>query len=115
MKGDDMGLGKTFQVTVFLTSMMKHHLLKRVLIIAPVSVLESWKRELYQHLVPHVSKKLTIEVASSEMNKIKRKRILHNVFDESESKRQYIIISSYHLVANMTEEFADIGDWDYVS
>ena len=110
-----MGLGKTFQVTVFLASMMRSSRLKRVLIISPVSVLESWKRELYQHLVPHVPKKLTVEVASSEMNKNKRKRILHNVFDDSESRRLHIIISSYHLVANMTEEFADIGDWDYVS
>jgi SNF2 family DNA or RNA helicase len=110
-----MGLGKTFQVTAFLTAMLRNRTIDRVLIISPVSVLESWKRELEQHLRPHVARQnnLVIEVAGAEMNKKKRISVLKRVFD-SHRAEQHIIVSSYHLVANMVDEFAMLGKWDYV-
>ena len=52
--GDDMGLGKTFQVITLLTGLMRVNLIKKVLIICPVSVLQNWHRELAEHLMPHV-------------------------------------------------------------
>jgi SNF2 family DNA or RNA helicase len=109
-----MGLGKTFQVSVFLTCMMRTKSISRVLIVAPVSVLESWKRELHQHLLPHIPKGngLQIDVASAEMSKKKRINTLRSVFDSNQQQR--IVISSYHLVANMITEFATLGEWDYV-
>jgi SNF2 family DNA or RNA helicase len=109
-----MGLGKTFQVTVFLACMLRTKSISRVLIVAPVSVLESWKRELHEHLLPHIPKGngLQIDVASAEMSKKKRISTLRSVFDSKHQQR--IIISSYHLVANMTTEFATLGEWDYV-
>lgn len=51
--GDDMGLGKTFQVTAFLTGLYRQREIERVLVICPVSVMQSWQRELATHLIPN--------------------------------------------------------------
>ena len=108
--GDDMGLGKTFQVNCLITGLMRTNKIQRVLIIAPVSVLPSWNRELVQHLAPYV-KRVGIEMCSAEMTKKKRQKILADVFA---SRNPKVVISSYHLVANMTDEFVGGGSWDYV-
>ena len=108
--GDDMGLGKTFQVNCLLTGLMRSNKIQKVLIIAPVSVLPSWNRELVQHLAPYV-KRVGIEMCSAEMTKKRRQKIVSDVFA---SRNCRIVISSYHLVANMTDDFADGGSWDYV-
>ena len=108
--GDDMGLGKTFQVNCLLTGLMRSNRIQRVLIVAPVSVLPSWNRELVQHLAPHV-KRVAIEMCNAEMAKKKRQQILKDVFASRNCK---IVITSYHLVANMTDDFCGIGLWDYV-
>lgn len=108
--GDDMGLGKTFQVNCLLTGLMRSNKIQKVLIIAPVSVLPSWNRELVQHLAPYV-KRIGIEMCSAEMTKKRRQKIVSDVFA---SRNCRIVISSYHLVANMTDDFADGGSWDYV-
>jgi SNF2 family DNA or RNA helicase len=57
--GDDMGLGKTFQVTTLLTGLMRMKLVNRVLVVAPVSVLASWNREMEEHLQPYVKVSLS--------------------------------------------------------
>lgn len=108
--GDDMGLGKTFQVNCLITGLLRTNKIQRVLIIAPVSVLPSWNRELVQHLAPYV-KRVGIEMCSAEMTKKKRQKILADVFA---SRNPKVVISSYHLVANMTDEFVGGGSWDYV-
>jgi SNF2 family DNA or RNA helicase len=51
--GDDMGLGKTFQVTALLCGLIKHFEIFKVLILCPISVLESWRREIETHLVSY--------------------------------------------------------------
>ena len=109
--GDDMGLGKTFQTVAFLTGLFRTKELRqsRALIIAPVSVLATWQRELSTHLVPHV-KRASVVVVSAEMAKTKRQQIIRDVF---ETRRPRVVITSYQLVANMVEDFAE-ADWDYV-
>nr|CAB3488784.1 unnamed protein product [Digitaria exilis] len=44
--GDDMGLGKTMQVSAFLAGMFHSRLIKRVLIVAPKTLLAHWTNEL---------------------------------------------------------------------
>ena len=73
--GDDMGLGKTFQVTCLLASLFRKSEIIRTLIIAPVSVLSSWLRELNEFLLPYV-KNIKIELLSSEVPKNRRQSIL---------------------------------------
>lgn len=76
------------------------------------------KRELNDHLEPNVSSNVLIELASAEMPKKKRQKLLEFVFSDdkylSKSKQMpKIVISSYHLVANMCAEFSK-DTWDYV-
>ena len=107
--GDDMGLGKTFQVVVFLTSLLRTGSAQRVLIVAPVSVLQSWHRELTEHMRPHV-RRVLIETAGSDSSKKKRQRLLSDVFN---SRYPAVVVSSYQLISNMLDDFAQ-GEWDYV-
>ncbi|KAK9292143.1 hypothetical protein L1049_020102 [Liquidambar formosana] len=44
--GDDMGLGKTMQICGFLVGLFNSHLIKRVLIVAPKTLLPHWIKEL---------------------------------------------------------------------
>ena len=112
--GDDMGMGKTFQVTCLLAGLMKEESIHRVLILAPVSVLPSWQRELNQHLLSHISG-LQIYLLNSDVAKKKRLQMLESTFHPS--ARGYsprIVISSYQLVSNMITDFSENGKWDYV-
>eukprot|EP01038_Epipyxis_sp_PR26KG_P004727 gene4727-6632_t len=115
--GDDMGLGKTFQVTCLMCALVRSNLINRILIVAPVSVLQSWYREIVEYLRPHItSGKIVIEIASSDVAKKKRQKILSEVFEcysKSDYSVTHIIITSYHIVANMSDDFS-LGEWDYV-
>uniref|UniRef100_A0A0E0KXA0 Protein CHROMATIN REMODELING 24 n=1 Tax=Oryza punctata TaxID=4537 RepID=A0A0E0KXA0_ORYPU len=44
--GDDMGLGKTMQVSAFLAGLFHSRLIKRVLVVAPKTLLTHWTKEL---------------------------------------------------------------------
>ncbi|CAO2044362.1 unnamed protein product [Urochloa humidicola] len=44
--GDDMGLGKTMQVSAFLAGLFHSRLIKRVIIVAPKTLLAHWTKEL---------------------------------------------------------------------
>ncbi|KAF0895629.1 hypothetical protein E2562_013926 [Oryza meyeriana var. granulata] len=44
--GDDMGLGKTMQVSAFLAGLFHSRLIKRVLVVAPKTLLTHWIKEL---------------------------------------------------------------------
>jgi len=107
--GDDMGLGKTFQIVCFLTGLFRSDSAKRVLIVAPVSVLQTWHRELSEHMRPHV-RRIQIETAGRDSTKKKRQRLLSDVFN---SRYPAVVISSYQLISNMIDDFSQ-GQWDYV-
>ena len=111
--GDDMGLGKTFQVISLLAGLMAEESIKRVLVIAPVSVLPTWQRELSEHLAPHFSK-ADILLVNSDLTKKKRQMLLDNAFQTSMRYSPKVVISSYQLVSIMIDDFAGRGKWDYV-
>jgi DNA excision repair protein ERCC-6-like len=117
--GDDMGLGKTYQVISLLAGLMKLKAISRVLILAPVSVLPSWYREIDEQLKPHFGNLLICNVLNADLTKKKRLHILDTAFQQPSthwgaSTATKIVISSYHLVSNMIDEFANRGKWDYV-
>ena len=106
--GDDMGLGKTFMITSFLTSLIRNQEVQNVLIICPVSVLQSWSRELNEHMVPNKgSANLRIEVIEAEMGMNRRKKVLSELFSDMSPSRPHVIVSSYQLVSNMINVFAN--------
>lgn len=43
---DDMGLGKTFQVSAFITALLRSRLASRVLVLAPKTLIQAWKKEI---------------------------------------------------------------------
>lgn len=108
--GDDMGLGKTFQVSCFLTGLLRENKIKAILIVCPVSVLRNWYREFENHLIPHVES-INVDMILSETTKKGRSRILESTF---KSRNRQIVITSYHLIANMVDAFTNCGRWDYV-
>lgn len=115
--GDDMGLGKTFQVTSFLTGAVMKSLAQKILILAPVSVLQNWERELNQFLKPEIPN-VSIVLMTSEMTKKKRQKLLFEIFYVVSASKPVIVVSSYQLVANMIQDFTTINGrtnkWDYV-
>jgi SNF2 family DNA or RNA helicase len=112
--GDDMGLGKTFQVICLLAGLMQEESIQRVLILAPVSVLPNWQRELMEHLQPYI-RRCDIMLLNADLTKKKRLQMLDNTFEPSMSGyAPKVVISSYQLVSNMIDEFSNRGKWDYV-
>lgn len=52
---DDMGLGKTLQVTAFAASLLKGKMAKRVIVLAPKTLLPAWKKEVEICEVSHIT------------------------------------------------------------
>ena len=106
---DDMGLGKTLQVTSVLTGLMRMKLIKSVLIISPVSVLESWHRELQNYLCPYVNDSI-VQVISSDITPKNRIKLMNTI---NKSNVPHVIITSYSLMTIMIDRFS-ANHWDYV-
>jgi SNF2 family DNA or RNA helicase len=73
--GDDMGLGKTFQVACLLCGLFRGKEIQRVLIVSPVSVIQSWFREITDHIKPFVSN-IGVNLITSDLSKKKRGKLL---------------------------------------
>lgn len=91
--GDDMGLGKTFQVACLLAGLLKSSQIQRVLIIAPVSVLESWYREITQFVSPFVPR-LVVEIVGADMPIKKRQKNTQRLFLNSKFKNNNFLLST---------------------
>jgi SNF2 family DNA or RNA helicase len=75
--GDDMGLGKTFQVACLLCGLFRGKEIQRVLIVSPVSVIQSWSREINDHITPFVSH-IGVHLITSDLTKNKREKLLRS-------------------------------------
>lgn len=74
--GDDMGLGKTFQTLSYLGGLMKSQSIRNALVVAPVSVLQSWEKEAHDIIKKHCAPRCNVVVVSSDINKRKRLNFL---------------------------------------
>lgn len=106
--GDEMGLGKTLQVIAVLSDMKEHHRLP-ALVIAPVSLLENWKRECgkfapdldvfvhhgalrtgrFQELIAHDVVVISYNTAISDLSMIKMHKWALVVVDEAQNIKNY--------------------------
>ncbi|KAL5704509.1 DNA helicase [Ranunculus cassubicifolius] len=112
--GDDMGLGKTMQICSFLAGMFESRLVKRVLIVAPKTLLShNWVKELS---VVGLSKKIKEYTGSVK----EREDALKHIFQKTG-----ILLTTYGIVANNSKSIRGdsyTGDkrsgdsllWDYV-
>lgn len=57
---DDMGLGKTLQLLTFIAWYLQKPDAKPVLVVAPVSLLENWQREMEKFFAPGFARVLTL-------------------------------------------------------
>lgn len=122
--GDDMGLGKTFQVACLLCGLFRGREIQRVLIVSPVSVIQSWFREITDHIKPHVPN-IGVNLITSDLSKKKRAKLLRSAFfpravsaslllsDVFNINQRSIAVTSYNLLSIMIEDF-NLGEWDYI-
>lgn len=84
---DDMGLGKTLQLLTFLATVIKNERdIDPVLIVAPVSLLESWKDEISKFFLPNSMRILTLYGATLENYRIPKKEMSPDLLDAGVTK-----------------------------
>jgi SNF2 family DNA or RNA helicase len=131
--GDDMGMGKTLQACTLLAGLFHTRRIRRALIVAPVSVVESWHRELQKAFaaLPE-DQPIVIHAISSSLTKQRRGTLLREVAafgqDDASSSAAasgrrraagrsraaaaevqpigVVVISTYQLVANAVDQFS---------
>ena len=92
---------------------MKAKTIKKVLVVAPLSVLRNWENEANKILRLCVG--IKIQVISSDISVYNRKKRLHQAL---EAQSPQLVITSYGLVANNPDHFTQhvVGKqvWEYV-
>uniref|UniRef100_A0A7N0TBK3 Protein CHROMATIN REMODELING 24 n=1 Tax=Kalanchoe fedtschenkoi TaxID=63787 RepID=A0A7N0TBK3_KALFE len=111
--GDDMGLGKTMQICGFLAGLFTSRLIKRVLIVAPKTLLPHWIKELS---VVGLSKKTRDYFGTS--SKLREYELQYILQDKG------ILLTTYDIVRNNAKSLSGVnyyGDelddeilWDYM-
>jgi len=99
---DDMGLGKTIQVISFLAGMFDASLIKRVLIVMPVSVMPNWENE-FNKWAPGIRVK--------SFHGTNKKERLNNL--EKIQRRWGVCLTTYGLIVSSHEHLGEIT-WDYI-
>jgi len=100
--GDDMGLGKTIQVASFLEGLYCSGLISKVLIVAPLSVIQHWSKSLleWSRDVPH-----RVFHGSDRQRVVRELQML---------SRPGIVLSTYGTVRSSWSDLAGVGEWDYI-
>ncbi|XP_074581166.1 SNF2 domain-containing protein ENL1 [Curcuma longa] len=96
--GDDMGLGKTMQVSAFLAGLFQSRLIKRVLVVAPKTLLGHWMKELN---VVGLSEK--IKDYSGPNAKLRQYELEHVL------KEGGVLLTTYDIVRNNSKSLR--ADW----
>ena len=99
--------------TRIVDSLLKAKTIKKVIVVAPVSVLRNWENEANKILRQCVG--IKIQVLSSDISVYNRKKRLHQVL---EAQSPQLVITSFGLVASNPDHFTQyvVGKqvWDYV-
>jgi SNF2 family DNA or RNA helicase len=110
---DSMGLGKTYVTAAFLGGLMRTRTIKNAVIVAPMSVLRSWEKELKRVVLKCVAN-AEIRVLESSRSDQQRSSILSAALHCS-PKRPNIIVTTYGMVNSAKALFqGDSAHWDYV-
>lgn len=115
---DDMGLGKTFQLITFINYLLNHELHfkgKRILIVAPKSLLDNWKNEFKKFLNPEITNNVHIrilrgqELATLKNVHMNKNGERYNSFDVKQflNKPLDILLLSYETLSNYQFSFVD--------
>ncbi|KAK1367039.1 Chromatin remodeling 24 [Heracleum sosnowskyi] len=125
--GDDMGLGKTMQICGFLAGLFQSRLIKRVLVVAPKTLLPHWIKELsavdlsqktreyygtcakarqYELQSVFQDKGILLTTYDIVRNNAKSLRGDHFYDDEDEDTWDYMILDEGHLIKNPSTQRA---------
>ncbi|XP_074350911.1 protein CHROMATIN REMODELING 24 isoform X1 [Apium graveolens] len=125
--GDDMGLGKTMQICGFLAGLFHSRLIKRVLVVAPKTLLPHWIKELSAVDLSHKTREYYGTCAKARQyelqsvfqdkgillttydivrNNAKSLRGDHFYDDENEDTWDYMILDEGHLIKNPSTQRA---------
>lgn len=107
-------MGKTYQSLTFLGGLMRARTIRNALVVAPLSVLQSWEKEARVVISKSCVPRITIIVLSSEMAKKRRQRLLQEALSCSASP--YLVITTYGMITSSPRDFisTDRGHWGYV-
>uniref|UniRef100_A0A0D9WBL7 Protein CHROMATIN REMODELING 24 n=1 Tax=Leersia perrieri TaxID=77586 RepID=A0A0D9WBL7_9ORYZ len=117
--GDDMGLGKTMQVSAFLAGLFHSRLIKRVLVVAPKTLLSHWTNELSvvglkdkirdysgpnanvrNYELTYAFKEGGILLTTYDIVRNNYKMIKGNDADDEEELWNYVILDEGHIIKN---------------
>ncbi|XP_022256927.1 DNA excision repair protein ERCC-6-like [Limulus polyphemus] len=105
--GDDMGLGKTIQIIAFLSGMFDAQYIRSVLIVMPVSLIQTWEKE-FDKWAPGIQ-----VYAFHSSSKKERERNMLRV-----QKRGGVLLTSYGMLVTSWDLMARLEGrefvWDYV-
>ncbi|KAK1587650.1 hypothetical protein Q3G72_015382 [Acer saccharum] len=124
--GDDMGLGKTMQICGFLTGLFHSRLIKRVLIVAPKTLLPHWIKELSavglsrmtreyfgtctktrQYELQYVLQDKGVLLTTYDIVRNNSKSLKgDNYFDDDDITWDYMILDEGHLIKNPSTQRA---------
>lgn len=91
---DDMGLGKTLQVIAFINEVLTTKQAKKILIIAPTSLINNWKEEFIKFC--DIKPKMIYNMKKEELK------------DFLQSYEEGVLITSYEKFANNVKDISDI-------
>ncbi|KAM0847095.1 hypothetical protein ACQ4PT_055225 [Festuca glaucescens] len=122
--GDDMGLGKTMQVSAFLAGLFHSGLIRRVLVVAPKTLLTHWIKELsvvgLRHMISDYSgssndardfelrnafKEGGILLTTYDIGRINYKKIRGDFYNDANDEEEgefwnYVILDEAHFIKN---------------
>lgn len=115
---DDMGMGKTVTTLSLIGGLMRAGSIQTALVIAPLSVLESWQttgRKILRQCIPRVK----VTVLNSDIPQYQRQGIIQSLKTKDREGRfatYDLVITTYGLVRSATPDFMShsIRIWDYI-
>ncbi len=114
---DDMGLGKTLQTLIFIFELLESQKANKILIVAPVSLLENWQNEidkffnfsndkilqLYDKNITHIKNKFSLDI-----NNLKQKTLKNDWHDGFD-----IVLTTYETMRDYEYSLAKIN-WSVI-
>jgi SNF2 family DNA or RNA helicase len=115
---DDMGMGKTVTTLALIGGLMRANSIQTALVIAPLSVLQSWEttaRNILRQCLPSIK----VTVLNSDISQYRRQDIIQSLKTKDRDGRfatYDLVITTYGLVRSATPDFMShsIRVWDYV-
>jgi SNF2 family DNA or RNA helicase len=107
---DDMGLGKTIQICAYMNGAVQSDLAYRFLIVAPVSVVHNWSKEIAKW-APNIRHVIIFHKVTSENTRSK----VMNVFTSAKAKNDgLVMITTYGTIRSQSQLFTESFSSEFI-